>query len=155
MLGRSKNPKAVRSTCPAVSDRQPIPRQMTQLTQLHYLPISVICENLRVWREASGQASSVGFVDWRFSVIAILAAALNSDASSALIDKSKLFISGTIGERLAAHAASLNAGAPRSDANTEAVVSVDHTALHSQVPAVHTGNGATSPKRLMPSRWQR
>src|SRR5437667_3951564 len=32
------------------------------------------------------------------SVIAILAAALNSDPSSALIDKSKLFISGTIGE---------------------------------------------------------
>jgi hypothetical protein len=82
------------------------------------------------------------------SVITILAAALNSDASSALIDKSKLFISGTIGERLAAHAASLNAGAPRSEANTEAVVSADHTALHSQVPAVHTGNGATSPKTL-------
>jgi hypothetical protein len=82
------------------------------------------------------------------SVIAILAAALNSDASSALIDKPKLFISGTIGERLAAHAASTNAGAPRSEASTAAVVSADHTALHSQVPAVLTGNGAASPKTL-------
>jgi hypothetical protein len=82
------------------------------------------------------------------SVIAILAAALNSDASSALIDKSKLFISGTIGDRLAAHAASMNAGSPRSEANTEAVVSADHIDLHSQVPAVLTGNGAASPKSL-------
>ena len=81
------------------------------------------------------------------SMLAILAAALNSDASSALIDKSKLFISATIGERLAAHAASLNAGVPRSEANTEAVVSADHTALHSEVPAV-PGNGAASPKTL-------
>jgi hypothetical protein len=82
------------------------------------------------------------------SVLAILAAALNSDASSALIDKSKLFISATIGERLAAHAASLNAGPPRSEANTEVVENADHTALHSQVPAVQTGNGATPPKTL-------
>jgi TPR repeat protein len=78
------------------------------------------------------------------SVIAIFAAALNSDASSALIDKSKLFISGTIGERLAAHAASTNAGAPRSEASTEAVVNADHTVLHSQVPAVLTGNRTAS-----------
>jgi hypothetical protein len=82
------------------------------------------------------------------SVIAILAAALNSDASSALVDKSKLFISGTIGERLAAHAASTNAGAPRSEASTEAAVSADHTALHSQVPAMLIGNGTASPKTL-------
>jgi hypothetical protein len=82
------------------------------------------------------------------SVIAILAAALNSDASSALIDKSKVFISGTIAERLAAHAADTDAGAPRSEANTDAVVNADHTALHSQVPAVHTGNGAAAPKTL-------
>jgi hypothetical protein len=82
------------------------------------------------------------------SVIAILAAALNSDASSALIDKSKLFISGTIGDRLAAHAASTNAGAPRPEASTEALVSADHIVLHSQVPAVLTGNEAASPKTL-------
>ena len=31
------------------------------------------------------------------SALAILAAALNSDASSALVDKSRLFVSGTIG----------------------------------------------------------
>jgi hypothetical protein len=98
---------------------------------------------------ATNQRASIGRIcGLAVSVIAILAAALSSDASSALIDKSKLFISGAIGERLTAHAASLNAGAPRSEANTEAVVSADHTALHSQVPAVHTGNGATSPKTL-------
>jgi TPR repeat protein len=83
-----------------------------------------------------------------FSVVAILAAALNSDASSALIDKSKVFISGTIGERLAAHAAGINAGVQRSEADTDAVVNADHTALHSQVPAVHPGNGAAAPKTL-------
>jgi hypothetical protein len=81
-----------------------------------------------------------------FSVIAILAAALNSDANSALIDRSKVFISGTIGERLAAHAAGINAGAPRSEAGTDALVNADHTALHSQVPAVPIVNGVTSPK---------
>jgi TPR repeat protein len=79
-------------------------------------------------------------------VVAILAAALNSDASSTLIDKSKLFISGTIGEELAAHAASTNAGAPRSE--RDPVVNADHTALHSQVPAVLEENGAASPKTL-------
>jgi hypothetical protein len=80
------------------------------------------------------------------SVITILAAALNSDASSALIDKSKLFISGTIGERLAAHAASLNAGAPRSEANTEASVRSLLCIQEMELPRR---------KRLMPSRWQR
>ena len=97
----------------------------------------------------SQRASILGrILGLAFSVIAILAAALNSDASSALIDKSKVFISGTIAERLAAHAADTNAGAPRSEANTDAVVNADHTALHSQVPAVHTGNGAAAPKTL-------
>jgi hypothetical protein len=84
------------------------------------------------------------------SVIAILAAVLSSDAGSALIDQSKLFISGAIAERLTAHAASMNAGAPRLEANTEAVVNADHTALRSQVPAALTGNGAASPKTLDP-----
>jgi hypothetical protein len=82
------------------------------------------------------------------SVIAILAAALNCDASSALIGKSKLFISGSSGDQTAAHAASTNAGAARSEASTEAVVNADHTALHVQVPAVLTGNEAASPKAL-------
>jgi TPR repeat protein len=86
------------------------------------------------------------FFGLAFSVIAILAAALNSDASSALIDKSKVFISGTIGERLAAHAAGINAGALRSEAGTDALVTADHTAR--QVPAVHTGNRAAAPKTL-------
>ena len=101
-------------------------------------------------RLAASQRTSIlaRIFELAVSVIVILAVALNSDASSALIDKSKLFISGTIGERLAAHAASTNADAPRSEASTEAAVSADHTALHSRVPAMLTGNGTASPKTL-------
>jgi TPR repeat protein len=92
----------------------------------------------------SQRASIIGRIfGLAVSVIAILTAALNSGASSALIDKSKLFISGTIGERVAAHAAGMNAGA-----HTEAAVNADHTALHGQAPAVLTGNAAASPKTL-------
>jgi hypothetical protein len=63
-LGRSKDPKAVSS--PTIPNRQRIPRQMISFHCLCPISVSLIRENLRVWRQAHGQTSWAGFVDWRF-----------------------------------------------------------------------------------------
>jgi hypothetical protein len=86
------------------------------------------------------------------SMIAILAAALSSDVRSTLIDKSKIFVGGAIGDRSATNAAGANMDAPRSEANAvaiaEDIVSADHTALHSDVSAAQIGtNEAAAPPR--------
>ena len=88
------------------------------------------------------------------SMIAILAAALNSDVRSTLIDKSKIFVGGAIGDRSATNAAGANVDAPRSEANAvaiaEDIVSADHTALHSDVSAAQIGtNEAAAPPKTL------
>jgi deoxycytidylate deaminase len=88
------------------------------------------------------------------SLIAILAAALNSDVTSVLIDKSKILTGGATGDRSTAHAASADAGArpseARAEAGAEAIVNADHTALRDEVAAAWTGNNeaAAPPKTL-------
>ena len=88
------------------------------------------------------------------SMIAILAAALNSDVRSTLIDKSKIFVGGTIGDRSATNAAGANVDAPRSEANAvaiaEDIVTADQTALHSDVSAAQIGtNEAAAPPKTL------
>jgi len=81
------------------------------------------------------------------SVIAILAAAYNSDVRSALIDKST--IGGAAGDRRAAHASS-NASVPRSEAG--AIVSDEYVALLSEVPAEHAQNEAAAPPKKLDAK---
>jgi hypothetical protein len=79
------------------------------------------------------------------SVITILAAALYSDVTSVLFDNSMVSIAGATKDRSKGHAPSAN-GKSRS---AEAIVSADHTAFPSQLPAAHTGNEAAAPPKTL------
>jgi hypothetical protein len=99
---------------------------------------------------ASQRTSILGWIGLVVSMIAILAAALNSDVRT-LIDES---IGGASGDRSATKAAGANVDAPRSEANAvaieEDIVSADHAALHSEVSAAQTETveAAAPPKTL-------
>jgi hypothetical protein len=84
------------------------------------------------------------------SVIAIVAAAINSNVPSGLIDKPSVSMGGAASDQSATHAAGANASALQSDApSSEAITSVEHAALQSQIQAAPTGNDAAAPPKTL------